>query len=56
MMGFGPPQPEGQIVDCEATYYDGDTDNLLVMVKISRSQRGRVRCMNVLLLSMISAR
>lgn len=28
MMGFSPPQPECQIVHCEAAYYDGDADNL----------------------------
>ena len=32
MVGFSPPQSEGQIVDCEATYYDGNTDDLLEVV------------------------
>ena len=33
MMDFSPPQPECQIIDCKAAYNDGDTDNLLDLVR-----------------------
>ena len=58
-MGFSPPQPECQIVDCEAAYYDGDTDNLLDVVKYFKTGRRVWRVlegMDVLLPSRILAR
>ena len=56
MMGFGPPQPECQIVDCKAAYCDGDTDDLLDVVKYLKTVRKVLERMNVLLPSLILAR
>ena len=42
MMGSGPPQPECQIVDCEAAYYDGDADDLHGTVKQLKTATERV--------------
>ena len=41
MMGFSPQQPECQIVDCEAAYYDGDGNNLHGVVKHFKNAKER---------------
>ena len=56
MMGFSPPQPECQIVDCKAAYYDGDTDDLPNVVRHLKTVRRVSERMNVLLPSLILAR
>ena len=32
------PQPEGEIIDCEASHYDYETDNLLAFVRYSQGR------------------
>ncbi len=43
MMSFGSPQPECQVVDCEATYYDGHTDDLPEVVSLFISAKERAK-------------
>lgn len=42
MMGFSPPQPERQVIDCEAAYYDGDANDLHEVVRHVKTAKGRV--------------
>lgn len=56
MMGFSPPQPECQVVDREATHYDGDTDDLHELVRYLKTFKERVGRSNILSPSVILAR
>ena len=40
MMGSSPPQPECQVVDGEAAYYDRDANNLHKLLITSRLENG----------------
>lgn len=53
MMGFSPPQPECQVVGCEATYYNRDANDLHGVVNIPKLQRRESMKRNILLSSVI---
>ena len=55
MMGFSPPQPKCQVVDCEAAYYDRDANDLHQVISIPRLQKRVSKKVNLLLPSVILA-